>query len=421
MLKKLKWRFVCTAMIAFGAVMFVLAAGINVMNSISVADRQDEMTAGILEYEQMKASQPEAHLPMISEMPWSDGPEADFTTRFFVAHCDAEENVVTVSQDHISSIDRTRIQQYVETILAKNKEKGHLGEYRYRVGRTESGTEIVFLDISRDRQFVKSLLWTSAAIVLVSLLVVFALLVVISNRAILPYVKNMERQKRFITDAGHELKTPLTSITASADILAMEYEEDEWVENIQKQTVRLTQLVKDLVALSRLDEETPFPEKAVFSVSDAAWEIAEPFASLAKAEGKTYSQHIEEGVELTGDRNAVQQMISILLDNAVKYSRKDGEIRFQLYRRHHKVCIEVFNTCELPENADLNRLFDRFYRLDASRSSRTGGTGIGLSMAQAIAKACGGKITVKRSGENGIVFTFVIRGNSADRTNHARL
>lgn len=133
----------------------------------------------------------------------------------------------------------------------------------------------------------------------------------------------MEQQKRFITDASHELKTPITSIATSADIAAMEHEGDEWIANIQKQTMRLARLVNDLVALSRLDEETPFPEKCGFSLSDAVWEAAEPFAVLAKAEGKRYKQRIEEGLVMYGNRDSIQQMVSILLDNAIKYSGKE--------------------------------------------------------------------------------------------------
>ena len=180
-----------------------------------------------------------------------------------------------------------------------------------------------------------------------SLLLVLLLVILFSRRAIRPYVKNIERQKQFITDAGHELKTPITSIATSADIAAMEHEGDEWIENIRKQAARLTKLVGDMVVLSRLDEETPFPEKGRFSVSEAAWETAEPFAVLAKAKGKNFSQSIEDNISFLGDRSAIQRMISILLDNAVRYSDDGGGIQMRIYRRRGKVCIEVSNTCLL--------------------------------------------------------------------------
>ena len=176
-----------------------------------------------------------------------------------------------------------------------------------------------------------------------SLVLVFLLVLFFSRYAILPFAENIERQKRFITDAGHELKTPIASIAASADAAAMEHEGDRWIENIQKQTVRLGRLVNDLVALSRLDEEAPFPEKEDFSLSDAAWEAAEPFAALAQARGKRYAQRIEDDLVLHGDRDSVRQLISILLDNAVRHSDEGGDIRMEVCRKRGRACIQVEN------------------------------------------------------------------------------
>ena len=172
--------------------------------------------------------------------------------------------------------------------------------------------------------------------------------------------------------------------------------------------MRLTRLVGELVALSRMDEEVPFPEKNTFSLSDAAWETAEPFAVRAKAEGKSYCQNIGENLTFYGDRNSIQQLISILLDNAVKYADAAGEIRLDIYRRRRKICIEVSNTCDLPDTAELDRLFDRFYRVDESRAAGTGGTGIGLAMAQAIAETHGGKIKAERTGGKAICFRVLL-------------
>lgn len=142
----------------------------------------------------------------------------------------------------------------------------------------------------------------------------------------------MEAQKQFITNAGHELKTPLTAISTSADVLAMEHDGDEWVHNIQVQSGRLSKLITSLVALSRLDEENPFPVRTEFSLSDALWEISEPFGSLAQAKGKAYTQDIADGLTVTGDRTAIQQMFSILLDNALKYSPDGGSISLTTQR-----------------------------------------------------------------------------------------
>lgn len=409
MLRKMQRRFIAAAMTAFGTVMAVLVIVINIVNYCQTTSRQDDLAGNLLRHERKAAADPQKPRPPFPDMP-GGGPEAEFTTRFFVMYCGADGNIKAVSRDHIASIDEETAREYTEAVLEKGKEKGYYGDYRYHVNREEAGATVLFLNASHALQSIKSLFFLSIVIGIGSILVVFILIIFFSGYAIRPYVKNIERQKRFITDAGHELKTPITSIATSADIAAMEYEGDEWISNIRKQTARLTRLVSDLVALSRLDEEMPFPEKAGFSLSDAAWETAEPFAVLAKANGKRYRQRIEEGLKLYGDREAIQRMISILLDNGIKYSEEGGEISLDIYRRRRKIYIEVFNTCSLPDGSDLNRLFDRFYRLDESRAAHTGGTGIGLSMARAIAEAHGGRIGVESEAGKSICFQVVLTG-----------
>ena len=396
-----------SAMAAFGAVMLVIVIGINAVNYAQTRSVQDDLIRNLLEYEQRALTEPKKPRPPIGEMP-GRGPEDEFTTRFFTVYCDLSGEVKGISRDHISSVDEETAKAYTEKILLKGKEKGYYGEYRYQVKTDASGITVLFLNVAKDMQFMRTLLLVSLVIGVCSFLVVFVLIFVFSGYAVRPYIKNIEWQKRFITDAGHELKTPITSIATSADIAAMEHEGDEWIANIQKQSARLSKLVGNLVALSRLDEEMPFPEKDTFSLSDAAWESAEPFAVIAKAEGKKYRQNIEENLALYGERNAVQQMLSILLDNAVKYSDRGGEIRLDIYRRKKKIYIEVFNTCDLPDVSELERVFDRFYRLDESRSAAGGGTGIGLSMAQAIAENHGGRIEVKSQSGKTIRFRAVL-------------
>lgn len=407
MLKKMRKQFILSAMAAFGTVMLAIVIGINAVNYFQTTAMQDKLIEDLLEYECRALEEPREPRRPVKDMP-GRGPEDEFTTRFFTVHCDASGKARVISRDHISSVDEKTAEEYAEKILSKEKEKGYYGDYRYQVRTDEAGITVLFLNVSRDLQFMRTLFFVSLIIGILSFVIVFALIFVFSGHAVRPYIKNMERQKRFITDAGHELKTPITSIATSADIAAMEHEGDEWIENIRKQTVRLSRLVGDLVALSRLDEEIPFPEKDTFSLSEAAWESAEPFAVLARAAGKKYCQNIEEKLELYGDRNAVQQMISILLDNAVRYCDEEGEIRLDVYRKRRKICIEVFNTCSLSDVSELERVFDRFYRLDESRAAHTGGTGIGLSMAQAIAGNHGGRIEVKSRDGKTIRFRVIL-------------
>lgn len=212
----------------------------------------------------------------------------------------------------------------------------------------------------------------------------------------------------YITNGHYDvivLDIMMPAIATSADVLAMTYEDDEWVHNIQFQSARLSKLISDLITLSRLDEENPFPEKSEFSLSDAAWEITEPFAALARAHGKTYKQSIEDHIMLVGERTSIQQMISILLDNALKYADENGQIYFELRRRRNKIEIEVSNTFT-PDKAyplDISRLFERFYKADPARSRQTGGSGIGLSIAKATILAHGGTISAKQTTDSIVI------------------
>lgn len=406
MLKKIQRRFILAAMAAFSTVMLLIIVGINAANYYRTASMQDRLAGELLSHER---TDPARHVPPppVGETAGRN-PEEAFMTRFFTVHCDADGSVKEVLRDYISSVDEETAKAYAQTVLLRGSKKGYYKDYRYLVSRSDKGISILFLNAAIQVQSMRSLLVVSLTIGVCSLLMVFFLILVFSGRAVRPYLKNIEQQKRFITDAGHELKTPITSIATSADIAAMEHEGDEWIENIRGQAARLTKLVGDMVALSRLDEETPFPDKSRFSLSEAAWEIAEPFAHLAEAKGKKYSQYIEEDLILYGDRDAIQRMISILLDNAVRYSDDGGEIRLQIYRKRGKACIEVTNPCSLPDTSNLDRLFDRFYRLDESRSAATGGTGIGLSMVRAIAESHGGKATVQSADGKEICFKVVL-------------
>lgn len=407
MFHKIRRRFILAAMAAFGTVTLLIIVGINAANYYRTTATQDGLAEALLLHEGTVPAKRQAPPPPLREMERRD-PEAAFMTRFFTVHCDTDGRIRAASRDYISSVDEVTAEAYAQAVLSKGREKGYYEGYRYRVKREENGISVLFLNSTIQIQSMRSLLLVSFLTGTGSLLLVFLMILFLSGRAIRPYIKNIERQRQFITDAGHELKTPITSIATSADIAAMEHEGDEWIDNIRRQTARLTKLVGDMVALSRLDEEEPFPEKSRFSVSEAAWEAAEPFAHLAKAKGKSYSQHIAEDLTLYGDRDSVQRMISILLDNAVRYSDEGGAIRMRIYRRRGKICVDVSNTCDLSDVSGLDRLFDRFYRMDASRSAATGGTGIGLSMVRAIAETHGGKAEVRSADGKKICFRVTL-------------
>lgn len=398
MLKKMRWRFIGAAMAAFTAVVLTLLCFVNLWNYHSVTSQQDEALTRLMEIEdqQMPFSSRRGALPFDD---WSHfSPEVQYSLRFFSVHYDTNGIVSRVNQDYIASISESDAEIYADAVLESGKAHGYESGYRYLVSTTEDETVVLFLNSEREIQTMRSLLWITLAIAAVCLAVVFGLVVLFSQRAITPYLKNMEAQKQFITNAGHELKTPLTAISTSADVLAMEHDGDEWVHNIQVQSGRLSKLITSLVALSRLDEENPFPVRTEFSLSDALWEISEPFGSLAQAKGKAYTQDIADGLTVTGDRTAIQQMFSILLDNALKYSPDGGSISLTTQRSGKRAEVTVSNTVDTAQSIDTTRLFDRFYRADESHSGAVSGTGIGLSIVKATVEAHGGTISVRQEG-----------------------
>ena len=400
MLKKMRRRFIGAAMAAFSAVIVILLCAVNLWNWHSVVGQLDQTI------DMLQSPAPGGALrPFSPDKPPADplgqfSPEVQYMIRFFAVECDADGQVQAVDQDFIASVTQQTAEEYTAAVLEKGKTRGFYQGYRYAVDRQADGITLLFLNAEREVHSLVTLLLTTGLIAAACLLAVLVLVTAFSRRAIAPYLRNLETQKQFITNAGHELKTPLTAIITSADVLSMEQADNEWVQGIRQQAGRMGKLITQLVALSRLDEENPFPDKAVFSLSDAVWETAEPFASMAAARGLTYTQEIADAVQIYGDRTAVQQMVSILLDNAVRYADEHGQIALSLCRRGRKAELIVSNTCRQAEEIDTARLFDRFYRADESHSGRVAGTGIGLSIARATAEAHSGAISARRDGEN---------------------
>lgn len=403
MLKKLRRRFIAAAMAAIGAVTLVLLVAINLWNYKITTDRLDD-TLDVMSLTGSYSSGRDYTLP---EIFGGHSSEEMYMTRFFAVYYDTSGNAVSIFRDYIATVSVDQAVSYTSDALSSGHERGYHGDYRYEVLSGSGGSVVIFLNALQEQQSMKTLLRVSLIVALASLLAAFALITAFSKKATAPYIKNMEMQKQFITDAGHELKTPLTSISTSADVLKMEAGENEWIDNIQKQASRMSKLVANLVTLSKLDEGTRAPDMAEFSLSDAAWEVSEPFDLRAMAQGKKYSRSIEDGLVMFGDMAAVQQMISILLDNAFKYSDDGGEIRLSVQKQHKNCVIEVYNTCVEGSLGDISRFFDRFYRADKARSS-DGGTGIGLSIARAVAEAHGGSISAESADGKSIVFRAII-------------
>ncbi|MBR4425911.1 MAG: HAMP domain-containing histidine kinase [Oscillospiraceae bacterium] len=404
MLRRLRWKFIGTAMLAVLIVLTLLVSGINLAyRSISI-DGLDHML------DMIAANQGRIPENVPGTAPWGFRmtPETPFETRFFLVRRMAGGEDVAVQTDYIASVSAEDAETYLRQALAAGQTRGFVAQYRFLRVQEADGTVFVFLDSSRQLQAFRTLLLISSLITCAALCLTFFLVWLLSSRVIRPTLRSIESQKRFITDASHEIKTPLTVISSYADVMCMEDEQNEWARGIQKESHRLAQLVADLVLLSRWDEEEPIRETRRFDLSRAIWDTVTPYKHLAEAGGMRFSVQIAEGLQLEGDEGAIQTALSTLLENAVKYSLPDSEIHLTAEKLKRSVSIQVSNACALPEDLELERLFDRFYRADPSRSRDSGGAGVGLSIARAILEAHGGKIAASREAGDRVLFRITL-------------
>ena len=398
MIRKLKIKVVLLSMLSLFALLVVIVAGINgisyrntVTDADMVLDLLSENRGAFPNTEDTEAWEQDTDIWQRQRMM---SPELRFESRFFTVVLDESGTVQRVDTARIAAVDETQAEEYAKTALEKRCDRGFLDDYRY-VRYTEDDTTILtFLDWGRRMDALRDFLWASILMSLGGYLAVFFVVVILSGKMIRPIAESYEKQKRFITDAGHEIKTPLAIINANVDVLEMDMEEeDECLTEIRQQTKRLAALTNDLVYLTRMEEAGNQLQKIEFPISDVAEESVKAFKAPLKAQEKTLECEIEPLLSMRGDEKAIRQLISILMDNAVKYSPAGGSIHFALRRRGRDLVLSVENPTATPvEKDDLKHVFDRFYRTDRSRNSETGGHGIGLSVAQAIVTAHGGKI-----------------------------
>ncbi|MBQ8996031.1 MAG: HAMP domain-containing histidine kinase [Oscillospiraceae bacterium] len=322
--------------------------------------------------------------------------ETPFRTRYFSVYYSPSGSYAHSRLNNIASVSEDKAIEYGDMVLSSGKERGKVDNFKYQRIETAAGeTGFYFLDISEEKENLRSNLISSLIVAVVSYLVLFALIYVISGRIVKPFADNIERQKQFITDAGHEIKTPLAIISANTEAIEMIAGKSEWTENIHSQIKRLTDLVQRLLVLSRMEETGLRITFTEFSLSDAVADIAEPFITLAESQDKKIALDIEPDLLLNGDERGIRDMVSILCDNAVKYCDPNGNVRIHLSGTGKKKVLTVSNSCTGAEKAKVENWFSRFYREDSSRSRSTGGFGIGLSIAKAVVEAHKGKISAE--------------------------
>ena len=332
---------------------------------------------------------------------------ARFDIRFFIAYFDREGNYLSASIDSEPAINEKEARKYSLDAFREKAGRGWYSGYRYRQYETEDGWEIVFAQGSMSRSMVQMQLVSTGLVLAGTACVVLILIFIFSRYAVRSAAEAYEKQQQFITDANHELKTPLTLIMANLDIVENEYGRNEWVDDIRSEGERMSELINQLVLLTSMDEAVRGKCETCFNLSSMAREMVIGFQVLAEEKGKMLKADIEGEIQYYGVEDDISRLISILLENAVKYCDPQGTIYVKVYKKRHPQ-IRVENTYRAVGEVELGRLFDRFYRADRARKF-TGGYGIGLSIAKAIVRNHHGEIRACQKGQDRIGFHVILK------------
>ncbi|MBP7480092.1 MAG: HAMP domain-containing histidine kinase [Spirochaetaceae bacterium] len=302
----------------------------------------------------------------------------------------------------------TEIINLVSSVFLLKKTSGNFQGLRYLLAKKNYGFIMVFLDRRTEDNLRFQLLQISLVVYLVCIIAGTLIAFFFSLWAVIPVKTAFTKQKQFIADASHELKTPLAVINANVDVLEGEIGRNTWLDYIKSESSRMNSLVKDLLLLAKYDSKENIYEFTEFDLSRALMSTALPFETLVYEQGKKMSIDIPDSILFKGDENRIKQLLLILLDNALKNSNESDEVSLKLEISGSKKIITVYNTGTGLDNKECEKIFERFYRADSSRTRETGGYGLGLAIAKTITEAHKGKIFAEGKKESWAKFTIIL-------------
>lgn len=408
MFKQLQKSFVKSAMLSFTAVLLVVLVAVNLVNYRQTVDQVDRLTTMLVNNDGTFPDAPDDKGP--KEHPEHGMPKGmefrkddQMATRYAVVRV-ANDTVQSVDRTHLVSLDEAALKELGLRIAQGTATKGWEGSLRYQVAKTDAGTMVVLVDANKETQQVSRLMMVTGAVFVLCLAVVYVLVRIVSKRAIRPFVENVERQQQFIANASHEIKTPLAVLSANTDLLAMMGTEAKFVDSNKRQIKRLNSLVEQMLILSRYDEGEATATKEEVDLVAVTKAIVEEISPVLNEKGLLVEFTGEAQTIVTTNKSAMTELIRILLDNAMKYTV--GEPVITVEAKRNQLAIE--NETEPMTKEQVSQIFDRFYRVDSSRNRTTGGSGLGLSIAQKIAETNQLRLTAELIDNHQI--RFVIEG-----------
>lgn len=399
MIKRMRYQFILVTMACISFIFILILCVINISMTLSSRNQGYSLLCRIADMplEKDKGFVVKNRKEMTGENENPPGnPIGGFDAfRSFSVLYDSEDNITDVFYNENSDITEDTIRVLAAKVMENPHERGVLSKYLYIMRDREDGLQIYFMDYSVEKDISLRLFWTCLYIGLIGILFIFFLVVILSRWIVKPVQTTFEKQKQFIADASHELKTPLTIITTNAEVLAAGIGDNKWLKHILSQTQRMNTLIKNLLELAKLDSYDQTMVFSQFDMSTAVKNVALSFESMAYEYGKKYEIEIDENIFFNGSENSIKQLTTILLDNAFKYSDDNGRISISLSQHGEKKILEIGNTGKGIPKEDQKQVFERFYRSDTSRSRESGGYGLGLAIASSIAQAHKGHISVK--------------------------
>ena len=403
MTKTLKKRFIIFTMTAVSILLLFIVFAINGLNWMMLEQQSDAVMETLVDADGMFQKMDFKRPP-----PFSPSLDMDRmrSSRFFIVRSDAEGNVQDINTDQIYSIDSETAEAYALKVIQGGKTKGRIESYKFAVKPLDSGKLIFFMDTAEQRRSFNTVLFASCIIAVVCWLLLFIIVAWLSGRVIRPVLTGMEKQKQFITNAGHEMKTPLAIIQSNNDTMALIHGENKYNVHIRKQTKRLNVLMSNLLTLARLDEESTLPTEKL-NVSELTAELLTVFREEAQTKKLSFTAQLESNIVIHTNADSFRQLLTVLLDNALKYTPEGGSISLSLAKHGRQLQIIEENSCNTSLEPNPERLFERFYRGDAARTqdNDSSGYGIGLSAARAICENFGGKLWAEYPNAESIRFT----------------
>ena len=410
MFKQLQKSFVKSAMLSFTAVLLVVLVTVNVVNYRQTVNQVDRLGTMLVNNDGTFPDAPEGGMAP-KEHPEHGMPKGmefrkddQMATRYAVVRV-ANGTVQSVDRTHLVSLDEEALKELGLRIAQGTSTKGWEGSLRYQVAKTDAGTMVVLVDANKETQQVSRLMMVTGAVFVLCLAVVYVLVRLVSKRAIRPFVENVERQQQFIANASHEIKTPLAVLSANTDLLEMMGTEAKFVDSNKRQIKRMNSLVEQMLILSRYDEGEAATTKEEVDLVAVTKAIVEEILPVLNEKGLRVEFTGEAQTIITTNKSAMTELVRILLDNAMKYTVGEPVITVEAKRNQ----LAIGNETEPMTKEQVSQIFDRFYRVDSSRNRTTGGSGLGLSIAQKIAETNDVQLTAELTSETQIRFVIATK------------